>query len=141
MISVNYFYQIIFIKFRIPTKVNEFMSKIDEKEKKIRKIFGMSYIQYVNVNRQIHQKSLEAMKSRKAEIWTNNLHPDTHPPNRSCVCARRRTRAPARKGGPTGLKRCVRGAHGCRAWVGRGGGPTHICNTWRYGLVAPWTRH
>ena len=58
---------ILFINFRIPTKLNEFMAKIDEKEKKIRKIFGMSYIQYVNVNRQIHQKSLEDMKSRNCD--------------------------------------------------------------------------
>ena len=43
------------------------MAMIDEKEKKIRKVFGMSYIQYVNVNRQIHQKSLEDMKSRNCD--------------------------------------------------------------------------
>ena len=53
--------------FRIPSKLNEFMAMIDEKEKKIRKVFGMSYIQYVNVNRQIHQKSLEDMKSRNCD--------------------------------------------------------------------------
>ena len=79
---MNDYFLIIFIILRIPTKLNEFMAKIDEKEKKIRKVFGMSYSQYVNVNRQIHQKSREDMKSRKTvsqEIALNenqnNLQP------------------------------------------------------------------
>ena len=38
------------------------MAKIDGKEKKIRKVFGMSYIQYLHMGRQF-QKSVEALNS------------------------------------------------------------------------------
>ena len=38
------------------------MDKIDEKEKHIRKAFGMSYIQYWNLNKKF-QESVENIKS------------------------------------------------------------------------------
>ena len=40
----------------------EFMDKIDEKEKHIRKAFGMSYIEYFNLNKQFY-KTVAELKS------------------------------------------------------------------------------
>ena len=59
----DYFLILFFLSIlRIPSKITEFIDKIDEKEKHIRKAFGMSYIQYFNLNKQFH-KTVAELKS------------------------------------------------------------------------------